>query len=99
MGNAQWRSNIRTHDKPTLMGLHRRLYQLCELTQTDHGGCKLGIATVSGAGAYGALRTESGVHRAQAVPFNDSKGRMQTATATVAVLPEATEVSATATMW
>lgn len=39
----------------------------------------------------GQLRYEAGVHRATSVPFNSTK--MQTSTASVVVLPEATEVS------
>jgi hypothetical protein len=38
----------------------------------------------------GQLRYEAGVHRATSVPFNSTK--MQTSTASVVVLPEATEV-------
>jgi protein subunit release factor B len=34
-----------------------------------------------------------GVHRVQRIPITDSGGRVHTSTATVAVLPEATEVS------
>ena len=40
-------------------------------------------------GVYGRLRGESGVHRAQAVPFTEKSGRVQTGTATVAVMPDA----------
>jgi peptide chain release factor 1 len=40
-------------------------------------------------GAYGALRGESGVHRVQRVPKTESKGRVHTSTATVAVFPYA----------
>jgi peptide chain release factor 1 len=43
----------------------------------------------SGDGVFGRLRGESGVHRAQAVPFTEKSGRVQTGTATVAVLPDA----------
>ncbi|HPZ00473.1 MAG TPA: peptide chain release factor-like protein, partial [Clostridiales bacterium] len=35
---------------------------------------------------------ESGVHRVQRVPETESQGRIQTSTATVAVLPEAEDV-------
>jgi peptide chain release factor 1 len=44
------------------------------------------------AGAFGRLRFESGVHRVQRVPVTQSTGKLQTSTATVAVLPEAEEV-------
>ena len=38
------------------------------------------------------MKFESGVHRVQRVPETESSGRIQTSTATVAVLPEAEEV-------
>ena len=40
-----------------------------------------------GAGAYGALKFESGVHRVQRVPATEKQGRDHTSTVTVAVLP------------
>jgi len=56
------------------------------------GGFKEIIALISGAGAYGRLRYESGVHRVQRVPVTEAQGRIHTSTASVAVLPEADEV-------
>lgn len=56
------------------------------------GGVKEAIFKVSGAGAFGALRHESGVHRVQRVPATETQGRIHTSAATVAVLPEAEEV-------
>src|SRR5665811_1572607 len=44
-----------------------------------------------GAGAFGRLKFESGVHRVQRVPATESSGRIHTSTATVVVLPEAEE--------
>ena len=38
------------------------------------------------------MKFESGVHRVQRVPKTESQGRIQTSTATVAVLPEAEEI-------
>jgi len=43
---------------------------------------------ISGLGAFDALKNESGVHRVQRVPVTEKRGRIQTSTATVAVLPE-----------
>ena len=40
---------------------------------------------------YGWLRHESGVHRVQRVPSTDKKGRMQTSSAAVVILPVAEE--------
>jgi len=56
------------------------------------GGYKEIIFTVSGKGAYGALKLESGVHRVQRVPTTESSGRIHTSTASVAVLAETTEM-------
>lgn len=42
---------------------------------------------ISGAGASGTLRNESGVHRVQRVPQTESGGRLHTSTATVAIMP------------
>ena len=38
------------------------------------------------------LKYESGVHRVQRVPKTETSGRVHTSAATVAVLPEATDV-------
>ena len=59
---------------------------------TGIGGFKEVIFMVSGTGAYGRLRFESGVHRVQRVPETEASGRIHTSTATVAVLPEVEEV-------
>jgi peptide chain release factor 1 len=59
---------------------------------TELGGVKEVVFVVSGKGAYGRLRFESGVHRVQRVPETESGGRIHTSAATVAVLPEAEDV-------
>ncbi len=66
----------------------------CELlyaNDTELGGFKEVSFLVSGAGAFSRFKFESGVHRVQRVPETESQGRIQTSTATVAVLPEAEE--------
>ncbi|KAK3079827.1 hypothetical protein LTS18_003800 [Coniosporium uncinatum] len=45
------------------------------------------ILEVETEGAYGALRSEAGVHRVQRVPATESKGRTHTSAASVLVLP------------
>jgi peptide chain release factor 1 len=72
----------------------RRGWQVRELSVTPQqvGGIKEAIAELSGAGAYAALKHESGVHRVQRVPATESQGRIHTSTASVAVLPVAEEV-------
>ncbi|MGB1026765.1 MAG: peptide chain release factor 1, partial [Rhodospirillaceae bacterium] len=47
---------------------------------------------ISGAGVFGRLKFESGVHRVQRVPATEAGGRIHTSAATVAVLPEAEDV-------
>ena len=61
-------------------------------SESELGGYKEIVAEISGAGAYGRLKFESGVHRVQRVPATESGGRIHTSAATVAVLPEAEEV-------
>ena len=56
------------------------------------GGFKEVIFMVSGDGAFGRLKFESGVHRVQRVPKTEASGRIHTSAASVAVLPEAEEV-------
>ena len=59
---------------------------------TGLGGFKEVIALVVGKGAFSRLKFEGGVHRVQRVPVTEAQGRVHTSTATVAVLPEASEV-------
>lgn len=47
---------------------------------------------VKGKKVYSKLKFESGSHRVQRIPKTESKGRVQTSTATVAVLPEMSAV-------
>ncbi len=61
-------------------------------SETGTGGLKEAIVSVEGAGAFGWLKHESGVHRVQRVPATEASGRIHTSTATVAVLPEAEDV-------
>ena len=62
-----------------------------EAQETEVGGFNKIVTNISGKFVYGTLRWESGVHRVQRVPATESQGRLQTSTATVAVLPEAEE--------
>lgn len=62
-----------------------------EVQETEVGGFNKIVTSISGKFVYGTLRWESGVHRVQRVPATESQGRLQTSTATVAVLPEAEE--------
>lgn len=66
--------------------------ELLEKADADAGGIKEAVCKVDGAGAYGQLKFESGVHRVQRIPATESKGRVHTSAASVAILPEAEEV-------
>ena len=66
-------------------------YEVMEQQETEVGGFNKIVTSISGKFVYGTLRWESGVHRVQRVPATESQGRLQTSTATVAVLPEAEE--------
>jgi peptide chain release factor 1 len=67
-------------------------FELLETSESEIGGLKEGIATITGEGAYSRLKYESGVHRVQRVPETESQGRIHTSAATVAILPEAEDV-------
>lgn len=66
--------------------------EIINMSNADAGGLKEAECRLEGAGAFGLLKFESGVHRVQRIPATESKGRIHTSTATVAVLPEAEEV-------
>lgn len=66
----------------------------CEVmsaNETELGGFKEIIFSISGKYVYGSLRYESGAHRVQRVPETETSGRIHTSAVTVAVLPEAEE--------
>ncbi|HJQ95262.1 MAG TPA: peptide chain release factor 1 [Acidimicrobiia bacterium] len=63
-----------------------------ESSESEAGGFSRVTVAVKGKGAYSRFKYEGGVHRVQRVPKTEAQGRIHTSTATVAVLPEATEV-------
>ncbi len=65
--------------------------EVMSASDAEHGGYKEMIAKVTGDGAYGVLKFESGGHRVQRVPATESQGRVHTSACTVAVLPEIPE--------
>jgi len=67
-------------------------YEVMESNPTELGGFKEIIISASGEGIYRELQYESGGHRVQRVPETETKGRVHTSAATVAVLPEPEEV-------
>jgi peptide chain release factor 1 len=66
--------------------------EIVSASESEVGGYKEIIATVSGKGVFARLKFESGAHRVQRVPETEAGGRIHTSAATVAVLPEAEEV-------
>lgn len=66
--------------------------ELIDSSTSEKGGYKEVIVSISGKGAYGTFKFESGTHRVQRVPETEASGRIHTSAATVAVLPEAEEV-------
>ena len=66
---------------------------LMSANETELGGYRQLAFQIEGEGAYSRMKYESGVHRVQRVPETESQGRIQTSTATVAVLPEVEDVS------
>eukprot|EP00937_MAST-01D_sp_MAST-1D-sp2_P000585 g585.t1 len=66
-------------------------FERLTLAATELGGCKEATASVGGAGAFGRLKFESGVHRVQRVPATERSGRLHTSAISVAVLPAVEE--------
>lgn len=66
--------------------------ELIDENKTDLGGYKEVIVRIKGKNVGNLLKYESGVHRVQRVPTTESGGRIHTSTATVAVLPEVSNV-------
>src|SRR5207247_3819836 len=66
--------------------------ELLGSSPNEAGGYKEVTFAIKGEGAYSVFKWEAGTHRVQRVPETESKGRIHTSTATVAVMPEAEEV-------
>lgn len=66
--------------------------ELMESAESEMGGFKEIVFSVTGEGAFHQLQFESGGHRVQRVPETEAQGRVHTSAATVAVLPEVSEV-------
>ena len=66
--------------------------EVLDASPGEAGGFKTIEFKVTGEKVYSVMKYESGVHRVQRVPKTESQGRIQTSTATVAVLPEADEI-------
>ncbi len=71
---------------------HGFQYEVINSSEGTVKGYKEVSMSITGAGVYGTMKFESGVHRVQRVPETESQGRVHTSAITVAVLPEAEEV-------
>ncbi len=67
-------------------------FEVVDSNTTELGGIKEVTISISGEGCYRDLQYESGGHRVQRVPDTETKGRIHTSAATVAVLPEVEDV-------
>ncbi len=67
--------------------------ELVSATEGEMGGYKEIVAQLNGAGVFGRMKFESGVHRVQRVPATEAQGRIHTSAATVAILPVPEEVN------
>ena len=66
-------------------------FEIMNSNETELGGIKEIVFSITGSNVYENLRYESGVHRVQRVPATEASGRIHTSAVTVAVLPEADE--------
>ncbi|MBR2140868.1 MAG: peptide chain release factor 1 [Rickettsiales bacterium] len=67
-------------------------FEVMDMSSSDLGGIKEATISVIGKNVFRQLKFESGGHRVQRVPETESKGRVHTSAATVAVLPEVEDV-------
>ena len=67
-------------------------YELLDLSDSDLGGIKEAVFSLSGDDVFSRMKFESGVHRVQRVPATEAAGRIHTSTITISVLPEAEDV-------
>ncbi|GAB2282096.1 hypothetical protein Dimus_016653 [Dionaea muscipula] len=67
-------------------------FEVIDIAESDLKGYKEASGAISGSGAYGKLKFESGIHRVQRVPITEKSGRIHTSAVSVAILPQADEV-------
>ena len=66
--------------------------EILDASPTELGGFKEIVLAIEGEHCFHILQYESGGHRVQRVPSTETKGRIHTSAATVAVLPEPEDV-------
>ncbi len=74
---------------------HNAKVEILSMNRTELKGMKEIVARIAGKNVYRDLKYESGVHRVQRIPETEKNGRIHTSTATVAVLPEVTDIEIT----
>lgn len=67
-------------------------WDITEYETTDIGGIRRASVNVAGQGAYRHLKYEGGIHRVQRVPKTEVRGRVHTSTASVAIIPQPSEI-------
>jgi peptide chain release factor 1 len=72
--------------------LQRWKCEIIDMSPTELGGFKEVILGMEGNGVFRCLQYESGGHRVQRVPKTETKGRVHTSAATVAVMAEPEDV-------
>lgn len=72
--------------------LHNLTVEEIETNEGAIGNIKHAVIKITGPKVYSLFRFESGVHRVQRVPATESSGRIHTSTATVAVMPEVSDI-------
>ncbi|MBR6199174.1 MAG: PCRF domain-containing protein, partial [Spirochaetales bacterium] len=65
--------------------------EILDSNETEMGGYKEIVFSISGKKVYENMRFEYGGHRVQRIPVTETNGRVHTSAVTVAVLPEAEE--------
>jgi peptide chain release factor 1 len=67
-------------------------FELISTTETGLDGYKDVLASITGNGVFAKMKFESGGHRVQRVPETETKGRVHTSAATVAILPAVEDI-------
>lgn len=67
-------------------------YELLSCTESEKGGFKEYILSLSGHNVYRLMKYEAGTHRVQRVPKTEAQGRVHTSAVTVAILLEPDEM-------
>ena len=66
---------------------------LLSVSAAELGGYKEVIVRIAGNSVFARMKFESGGHRVQRVPATEAQGRIHTSACTVAVMPEADDIS------